>query len=232
MKMSIVIPCYNEAENLEGLLKRFGEVIQDEDVEVILVDNGSEDQSADILRRVLPEYPFAKSIRVKKNKGYGYGILSGLAEAEGEYIGWTHADLQTDPADVIKAYHILEEYKMECYIKGRRKGRGVVENIFTVGMGLFESCYLGKWLWDINAQPNIFPREFYHTWKRPPHDFSLDLYAIYMARRKKIKLLRFPVNFPERKHGESHWNTGVEGKWKFIFRTIQFSKELKRGGIE
>lgn len=46
MKLSIVVPCYNEQENIPLLLKRFEEVIKREDMEVILVDNGSTDESA------------------------------------------------------------------------------------------------------------------------------------------------------------------------------------------
>ena len=54
------------------------------------------------------------------------------------------------------------------------------------------------------------------------------VYALYMARRKGLKVLRFPVDFPERVHGESKWNTGLASKWKFIKRTLDFSVKLKR----
>ena len=83
---------------------------------------------------------------------------------------------------------------------------------------------------NINAQPNIFPKIFYDEWENPPYDFSLDLYALYMARTKNLKVVRFPVLFPERIHGESKWNTGLQSKWKFIKRTIEFSVNLKKNG--
>lgn len=98
-------------------------------------------------------------------------------------------------------------------------------------MGVFETLYLGKSLFDINAQPNIFPRSFYESWQTPPYDFSLDLYALYMAKVVGLETLRFAVSFPPRIYGESHWNTGLRAKWKFIKRTIQFSTKLKREGI-
>ena len=109
MKLSIVVPCYNEAENIPLILKRFGEVIKRDDIEVILVNNGSTDGSAAMLDELLPQYPFARTVLVPVNQGYGYGILQGLKAAKGDFIGWTHADMQTDPGDVVKAYHILEE---------------------------------------------------------------------------------------------------------------------------
>ena len=96
-------------------------------------------------------------------------------------------------------------------------------------MSLFETCFLRKKLYDINAQPNIFPKIFYDEWENPTYD-SLDLYALYMARTKNLKVVRFPVLFPERIHGESKWNTGLQSKWKFIKRTIEFSVNLKKNG--
>ena len=233
MKLSVIVPCYNEEQNIPLILERFRAAITDEEMEVILVNNGSTDGSAEVLERLLPEYPFARTVLVPVNQGYGYGILQGLASAEGSFLGWTHADLQTDPGDLVKAYHLLEEkgWSPSVYVKGNRRGRSLADNFFTTGMSLFETLYLGKRLWDINAQPNIFPRDFYESWENPPYDFSLDLYALYMARVRGLEVLRFPVEFPPRLHGSSHWNTGLASKWKFIKRTIQFSTKLKREGI-
>jgi hypothetical protein len=46
---------------------------------------------------------------LKVNQGYGFGILSGLKECTGEFLGWTHADMQTDPKDLLKAFNIIKE---------------------------------------------------------------------------------------------------------------------------
>lgn len=228
MKLSIVVPCYNEEENIPLILERFDEVINRDDVEVVLVDNGSTDNSAQVLADLLPKYAFAGTTCVEVNQGYGYGILQGLKECRGEYIGWTHADMQTDPADVLKALDIIEREKGLAFVKGNRKGRPLFDVFFTVGMSIFESLYLHQKLYDINAQPNIFPKVFFDSWENPPYDFSLDLYALYMARKKHLRVIRFPVIFPERIHGESKWNTGIKAKWKFIKRTIDFSVRLHR----
>ena len=230
MKLSIVVPCYNEEQNIPLILERFGEIIERDDIEVILVDNGSTDGSAQVLTKLLPAYTFARTVKVEVNQGYGYGILQGLKECRGEYIGWTHADMQTDPADILKALGIIEEERGLVFVKGNRKGRPLFDVFFTAGMSLFETCYLHKKLYDINAQPNIFPKVFFDGWEHPPYDFSLDLYALYMARKKNLKVVRFPVLFPERIYGESKWNTGLQAKWKFIKRTIDFSVNLKKNG--
>lgn len=230
MKLSIVVPCYNEAENIPLILNRFSEVIDDEKIDVILVNNGSTDNSAEVLEELLPKYNFASTVLVPVNKGYGYGILQGLKAAKGDFVGWTHADMQTDPNDVIIAYKIIEKERANnLFLKGNRKGRPFFDTFFTYGMSVFETVYFGTLMNDINAQPNIFPREFVETWENPPYDFSLDLYAFFMAKQRGLKIVRFPVLFPERIHGESKWNTeGLKSKKKFIKRTLSFSKELKR----
>lgn len=83
-------------------------------------------------------------------------------------------------------------------------------------------------VWDINAQPNIFHRSFFESLHNTPKDFSLDLYFLYMAKKRGLNVIRFDVLFPERVHGESSWNTGFLSKWKFIKRTIDFSIKLKK----
>jgi len=231
MKLSIIVPCYNEARNIPLILGRFSEAVRRPDVELVLVDNGSTDDSADVLKRLLPDYPFARTVRVEVNQGYGFGILSGLRAADGQYIGWTHADMQTDPCDTVRALGIIEGIGSpdDIYVKGRRRGRTPFDVFFTAGMGVFETLYMGVGLWDINAQPNIFHRTFFEGWTNPPHDFSLDLYALYTARKKGLRIIRLDVEFPPRLHGHSSWNTGLGSKWKFIKRTVEFSRRLKKG---
>lgn len=230
MKLSVVVPCYNEAKNIPLILSGFDKVINRNDIEVLLVDNGSTDESEEVFNELLPNYPFARMVKVIENKGYGFGVLSGLKEAKGEYIGWTHADMQTDPKDVIKALAIIEDGNegSNVYVKGDRKGRPFFDQFFTSGMSLFETVYMGERLHDINAQPNIFHRDFFAGWKNPPYDFALDLYALYMARKQKLNIIRFDVLFPERIHGTSSWNTSFAAKKKFIMRTLEFSKKLKK----
>lgn len=234
MKLSIVVPCYNEEQNIPLILERFNSVINRDDIEVILVNNGSKDNSQNVIDELLPKYKFARTTLVEINQGYGYGILQGLKVTNGEYIGWTHADMQTDPKDVIKALDIIEKEgnSKDLFIKGDRKNRPLFDQFFTSGMSMFESIYLGKSLYDINAQPNIFHKSFYEGWVNPPYDFSLDLYVLYLARKNNLNIKRFDVIFPERIHGESSWNNGFASKWKFIKRTIDFSIKLKRGGIK
>ena len=232
MKLSVIVPCYNEAKNIPLILEKFAGIIKRPDIEILFINNGSKDTSEEVFDFLIPKYSFAKVVKIEVNQGYGFGITTGLCEARGEYIGYMHADMQTDPNDSIKALEIIERQpnSENCFVKGNRKGRSLFDQFFTIGMSLFETIYLNTKLWDINAQPNIFHRSFFESIKdNCPKDFSLDLYFLYMAKKKKLNIIRFDVVFPDRMYGSSNWNTGIASKWKFIKRTIQFSTKLKKG---
>lgn len=230
MKLSIVVPCFNEGENLQLIFDNFSLALAGRDgIEVIFVNNNSSDDTSARLLKLIPEYPFSSSIFEIK-PGYGSAIKSGLLAAKGEFVGWTHGDMQTSPLDVIKAFDIILEQAdpKKAYVKGQRFGRSFFDTFFTIGMGLFESLYLKTWLFDINAQPNIFHKDFYLKLNNIPNDFALDLYALYLAKNNNLKIIRYPVKFPKRIHGLSSWNNGWGSKLKFIKRTIQFSVKLKK----
>lgn len=229
VKFSLVIPCYNEADNLPLLVDRCKDIAAIPETEVVFVDNGSTDGTACVLRDRLPRYSGFRSIRVEKNQGYGFGILSGLAAARGNILGWTHADMQTDPQDALRGLELFAKHGENIFVKGRRYGRPLMDVAFTVGMSAFETLLLARPLWDINAQPTMFSHQFRDTWDgAAPHDFSLDLFAYYRAHLSGLSVHRFPVRFSERAHGVSHWNVNWAAKRKFVRRTVTFSLALKR----
>lgn len=230
IKYTLVIPCYNEADNLNDLIDRCNAIFQRDDMEVILVDNGSSDDTPQILAKRLKNSSHIRSIRIEHNQGYGYGILSGLKAAKGDILAWTHADMQTDPADALVGFAMYEKEKnpTQLFVKGTRYGRRLFDRFFAIGMAFFESMLLHKALWEINAQPTIIHRSLFESWVEPPDDYSLDLYAYYQAKRQGIKIKRFPVYFGPRLHGHSHWNFGWKSKLTFIKRTMQYSYTLQK----
>ena len=228
--LSLVIPCYDEAQNLPLLIGRVEEAFGTEpEAEVILVDNGSTDESPAIMAS-LAGHPVIRSVRVDVNEGYGHGLLAGLRAARGRWLGWTHADMQTNPADVLRALALIRDADTDTvYVKGRRVGRPFSDVVFTVGMAVFETLLLRTRLWDISAQPNIIPRALFEAVAgNAPQDFSFDLYFYHAARRHGLRMLRFPVRFGERAHGTSHWNVSWTAKWRFIMDTVRYSFELRK----
>lgn len=228
-RLSLVIPCYNEAGNLDALATALAPLVARDDVEVILVDNGSRDDSPVRLAAITAREPRLRTVRVDVNQGYGFGILAGLRAARGNVLGWTHADLQTDPRDALAA---LDRFRTSAaperlFVKGRRRRRPLFDVTFTAGMSLFERLVLGRWMVDINAQPTLFHRRFFETWDDPPHDFALDLYAYHTALRHGCVVERVPVDFGARHTGVGH-NETLAGKLRLTDRTVRFSFALRR----
>ncbi len=232
-RYSIVLPCYNEAATLPSLADRFAEVLHNRtDVEVVFVDNGSRDDSAAVLARELarPGRGFGRMVTVPVNQGYGFGILAGLRVATGEFVGWTHADSQYDPAVVLAGFDVLTRSAApdRSFLQGRRVGRNWFDGLFTAGMSMVASLALGTRVRDVNAQPKLFPRHFLELMNRAPHDFSLDLYALFVARRHGFRVLELPVVFGRRLHGEAKGGGSVALKWKLTKRTWAFILQLRR----
>ena len=228
-KISIVIPCYNEAGNIPVLIQKLN-TINDSEIEVILVDNGSTDNTKAVLSKKLDnKSPLIKTIYIEHNIGYGHGIMAGVKKTIGDVIAWTHADLQTDLTDVINAYsaYIGNPDYENCILKGKRVGRGMFDAFFTFGMGFLSSFLIGVKLSDINAQPKMFHRSFMKKLTDAPDDFSLDLYLLYQARVNGYEILEYPVQFGKRLRGEAKGGGSLKGKWKLIKRTWAYMNELK-----
>jgi glycosyltransferase involved in cell wall biosynthesis len=228
--LSVVIPCYNEEDNIDYIISRSNEIVSSRsDVQIILVDNGSTDNSLNKFKHGLANTNDRIILHeIKKNKGYGFGILSGLKAAKGEVLAWTHADMQTDPLDIITAYEIyLDQSNEDLLVKGRRKNRKIIESFFTWGMEIYVLIKLGIRLTDINAQPKLFSRTFYEkTFTNPPHDFSLDLYLLYWANMTG-SIKEFPVLFNKRLYGEAKGGGGFFSRNKLIRRTLRYINKLK-----
>ena len=133
--LSIVLPCYEEAPSLPELYKKASFITDNYDIEIIFLDNGSKDQSWEIMQS-LKEKEKIRFVKLQTNKGYGFGIKYALNFCKGKYIGWTHADLQTDLFDVIKAFELLSQTKnckpknIKYALKGKRLGRKLSDIFF------------------------------------------------------------------------------------------------------
>ncbi len=231
MDLSIVIPCYNEAANLPRLFEVVSRSVPSNlAMEVVFVDNGSTDASARVFAELLPRYSFARSVTVPLNKGYGYGILTGLRSTTGRVVGWTHADLQTDPTDVVGGYRAFQNQLSagRTVLKGRRVERPLVDRLFTRGMSIIASLALGARFYDINAQPKLFPRALLDEMGEAPNDFSLDLYLLWLARCHGYNLVEYPVVFGKRIMGEAKGGGSLRLKWKLTRRTLTFIRVLRR----
>jgi glycosyltransferase involved in cell wall biosynthesis len=111
MELSIVIPVYNEEENVEPLIREIHGVLAplDKTCEIVAVDDGSKDGTFNALRRLHCTEPCLKVVRLKRNFGQTAALAAGLAYAQGEIIVLMDGDGQNDPADIPALLQKLRE---------------------------------------------------------------------------------------------------------------------------
>lgn len=226
--LEIIIPCYNEGGNLMRLWSDCLEIVEDSESEIffVIVDNGSTDETYKFIERHENQNKNIRFVSLPKNLGYGGGIIQGLKSTSSQYVGWTHADLQTPLSDCVMGKYLLDN---GCdFVKGVRSGRSIIDKFFSLSMGFLSSAIFKSRLYEVNAQPTLLTRDFFDSWSNPPHDFSLDLYALVQARRAGLQIGRFKVKFLKRMHGESKWNSGFTSRLKFIIRTLIFCRTLRK----
>ena len=231
MKYSIVIPCYNESENLNNLINTLKKVSYFENTEFILVENGSKDDSRKKFEKNKNfDNKHFKKVYVDQNQGYGYGLLQGLKKTKGKYVGWLHADLQVNPENMRKLIDYVEKNdNQKLFLKGKRSNRSFLDYFFTGGMTIFETMLFHKVLNDIGAIPVLFNKELLNSFEKPPYDFSIELYSFYKAKSNNYKVRRFPVILETRKKGNSSWNKGFTSKIKQSKIIIDDSIKIKKG---
>ena len=140
-ELSIIFPCYNEGSNLKQIIDEIKTIKNDNfniNLEFILVNNGSTDNTSEILLN-LDKKDSIRVVDIKNNLGYGGGILEGVKSAKVKILSWTHADLQCDPNDVIKAYkkHKDKLLNQNFVVKGRRIKRKIINAFFSVFIILY-----------------------------------------------------------------------------------------------
>ncbi len=108
MRLSVVIPAFNESGTLETIIDRVMRVACDK--QVIVVDDGSTDMTQDVLNKLCERYPHElQCVRHLKNRGKGAAIQTGLACVTGEVVAIQDADLEYHPEDYPAALRLIEE---------------------------------------------------------------------------------------------------------------------------
>ncbi len=121
--LSLVFPVFDEEDNLEALLEAAlatGERLTS-DLEVVVVDDGSRDRSAQIIDRWRRSDPRIRSIRHPSNRGYGAALRSGLREARGDLIFFSDADLQFDLAELEKLLAHTDDFDIVAGYRSPRR---------------------------------------------------------------------------------------------------------------
>jgi dolichol-phosphate mannosyltransferase len=112
MKLSIVIPAFNEEKNISRCLAELQAVVRDKyriPYELIVVDDNSSDETAAVVCRAMQDDPAIRLLRRNAPSGFGRAIRAGLAAVEGDVVVTYMADLSDDPEDVVAYYRKIEE---------------------------------------------------------------------------------------------------------------------------
>ncbi|MGQ0508219.1 MAG: glycosyltransferase family 2 protein [Myxococcaceae bacterium] len=235
-EFELVLPCYNEGKSLETILRRAAEAAEaagftPKTFQLVLVENGSADNSREVLGQ-LKETPYGKWFRwvpVDVNQGYGHGVYTGLKVTSAPFIGWSHADQQCDPKDAFRALALVRLAPQEkTLVKGTRVGRNWKDQAVSRTFETLARAILGMSVWEVNAQPKVFPRALLDTLDDPPKSFAFDLYTLFRARRDGYTFETITVQFPPRVHGVSNWAATFAGRYKTILGMVRYMVTLAR----
>lgn len=121
--ISVVVPLYNEDESLPELASWIHKVMQEHgfSYEVLFVDDGSTDDSWEVICRLSRENPNLKGIRFRRNYGKSAALNTGFASAEGEVVITMDADLQDSPDEIPELYHLIKEEKFDLISGWKQK---------------------------------------------------------------------------------------------------------------
>lgn len=132
MKLSIIIPCYNEELVLNSF---YQEIIKhlDIDYELIFINDGSKDKTLEVLKTLKQKNPFVKIINFSRNFGKEAAMFAGLEHSKGEYVVVMDADLQDPPHLIKDMIKILDEGEYDCVSTYRtdRKGEPIIRSFFA-----------------------------------------------------------------------------------------------------
>ncbi len=116
-KLTIIIPVYNEEKTLLELLKKVNFLKTDHGAEIILINDGSEDSSKNIIEK--NENFYDHFISYEKNKGKGFAVREGIKKSKGEYIIFQDADLEYDPKDIVKFLEMINKFAPDVVLGSR-----------------------------------------------------------------------------------------------------------------
>ncbi len=206
MDVSIVIPIYNEEENVKLLFDSITESMQtmNNEYEIIMVDDGSTDQTYHILKSLQQNDDHLKIIKFRTNFGQSAAMAAGFEAAKGNYVVAMDGDLQNDPKDIPKLLEKLNEgYDVVSGWRKNRKDKLIIRKVPSkIANRLICSVTKVK-LHDTGCSLKAFRREVI---KRISLYGELHRFIPALARIEGAKITEIVVNHHPRKFGQSKYN--------------------------
>ena len=227
VEISIVVPLYNEQDNLEPLLGRIQETLSrlNRSYEVIFVDDGSTDESFQVIQRLHQSHDRIHAVRFRKNHGTSAALEVGFQEAHGEVIITMDADLQDDPEEIPNLLDKLGEgYDLVSGWKYKR--HDPISK--TLPSKLFNrvTCLIsGIRIHDINCGLKAYRREVTESIQVYG---ELHRYLPVLAHWKGFRIAEIKVRHHPRLHGRSKFGAGRFVKGFLDLLTVTFLTKFTR----
>jgi glycosyltransferase involved in cell wall biosynthesis len=205
-RLSGIVPVYNERENVEPLIEellrefhRLGSTF-----EIVLVNDGSTDGSAEALDATSSRYPEVRVVHLERNSGQGAALSAGFEAARGTYVVTLDGDLQNDPADIARLLEWIPQYDMVVGIRIDRQDTWVRRASSRIANRV-RSAVLKDGILDTGCSLKVFRRDLARAFPRFQglHRFLPALAMIQGAGVKQI-----PVRHRPRRAGRTKYNVG------------------------
>jgi glycosyltransferase involved in cell wall biosynthesis len=227
LKLSIIIPVYNEKDYIEKVIKMVHDVKLNYPVEkeVIVVDDGSNDGTREILNR-LKEERNLKIIFNEKNMGKGYALRRGFENSTGDIIVIQDADLEYDPNDWNEMLKLILEDKADVVYGSRFYGKPHRCLYFHHYLGNKLISFLINFLCDITLSDievcyKMFKRDVLKDINLKQNDFGFEVeFTVKVAKSKKWRIYETGISYYGRTYKEGkkiNWKDGFKALW-YIFK--------------
>ena len=220
-KLSIIIPVYNEENTIQTILKKIDNCkINDLDFEIIIINDGSTDDTLKIIKE--NEKYFNQLVNLEKNSGKGFAIKSGLKFATGDYIILQDADLEYDPSEYSKLLNPIINNEADVVYGSRFLGndeRRVLYFWHTVGnkfLTLLSNMLSNLNLTDMEVCYKVFKAEVIKNINLEENKFGFEPEVTAKIAKKDIKIYEVGIKYFGRKYSE-----GKKITWKDGFSAIK-----------
>ena len=224
-KLSIIIPVYNEEKSIRKILSKvFASKIPLEK-EVICIDDGSSDRTADVLRKAKSINKDIKLAMHKKNQGKGAAIRTGIKKATGDIIIIQDADLEYDPNDYAALVRPIIEGKALVVYGSRRLNKknrqhsGVSFFMGGVGLTVMTNLLYGTGITDEPTCYKVFRADILKGIKLECKRFEFCPEVTAKVAKKKIRIYEVPISYyprTSRQGKKIKWKDGFEAAWTLV----------------
>ena len=203
MKISVVIPVYNEVDSIPRLYKELSDVLSNFDwYEILFIDDGSSDGSDEVIKKIIETNSKINLIQFHRNYGKSAALAEGFKYADGDYVITMDSDLQDDPGEIPNLIKKLEEgYDLVSGWKKDRKDP-ISKKLPSKLFNFITRLFTGVKIHDFNCGLKIYQKSVIKT---------LELYGgrhryiPAMAGQKKFKVSEIIVNHRRRIHGKTKY---------------------------